>query len=78
MSPLISARFPHFSEMALARFSQREIAKSLLIPEGFAHGFQTLTDDCELVYLHSASFHPETEGALNVSDPKLAIACHWP
>lgn len=53
-----------------------ENRKSLLIPEGFAHGFQTLTDDCELVYLHSTSFHPETEGALNVRDPKLAIA--WP
>ena len=53
-----------------------ENQKSLLIPEGFAHGFQTLTDDCELVYLHSTSFHPEAEGALNVSDPKLAIA--WP
>lgn len=50
--------------------------KSLLIPEGFAHGFQALTNDCELVYLHSASFHPEAEGALNVSDPKLAI--EWP
>lgn len=53
-----------------------ENRKSLLIPEGFAHGFQTLTDDCELVYLHSVSFRPEAEGALNVSDPKLAIA--WP
>jgi len=47
-----------------------------LIPEGFAHGFQTLTDDCELVYLHSTSFHSEAEAALNVNDPKLAIV--WP
>lgn len=53
-----------------------ENRKSLLIPEGFAHGFQTLTDDCELVYLHSTSFHPEAEDALNVNDPKLAIV--WP
>ena len=50
--------------------------KSLLIPEGFAHGFQTLTDDCELMYLHSESFHPESEGALNIADSRLAI--HWP
>ncbi len=50
--------------------------KSLLIPEGFAHGFQTLTEDCELIYLHTASYHPEAEGALNVADPKLGIA--WP
>jgi dTDP-4-dehydrorhamnose 3,5-epimerase len=48
--------------------------QSLLIPEGFAHGFQTLTDDCELIYLHTAAYHPAAEGALNVSDPKLDIA----
>ena len=50
--------------------------RSLLIPEGFAHGFQTLTDDCELIYLHTAPFNAEAEGALNVADPKLAIS--WP
>ena len=47
--------------------------KTLLIPEGFAHGFQTLTEDCELLYLHSESYRPEAEGALNVADPRLAI-----
>ncbi len=50
--------------------------KSLLIPEGFAHGFQTLTEDCELIYLHTASYYPKAEGALNVADHKLNIA--WP
>jgi dTDP-4-dehydrorhamnose 3,5-epimerase len=50
--------------------------KSLLIPEGYAHGFQALTDDCELIYLHTSAYHPEAEGALNVVDPKLNIA--WP
>lgn len=50
--------------------------QSLLIPEGFAHGFQTLTEDCELIYLHTAAYHSESEGALNVADPKLDIA--WP
>jgi dTDP-4-dehydrorhamnose 3,5-epimerase len=49
---------------------------SLLIPEGFAHGFQTLTEDCELIYLHTEAYHPESEGALNAADPKLGIA--WP
>jgi dTDP-4-dehydrorhamnose 3,5-epimerase len=47
--------------------------QSLLIPEGFAHGFQTLTEDCELIYLHTAAYHPESEGALNIADPKLGI-----
>ena len=50
--------------------------RSLLIPEGFAHAFQALTEDCELFYLHTTSFHAEAEGALNVTDPRLAIA--WP
>jgi len=50
--------------------------KSLLIPEGFAHGFQALTEDCELIYLHTAFYRPEAEGALNVADPMLSIA--WP
>ena len=36
--------------------------KSLLIPEGYAHGFQALTEDCELIYLHTAAHHPEAEG----------------
>ena len=50
--------------------------KSLLIPEGYAHGFQALAEDCELIYLHTASYHPEAEGALNVADPGLGLA--WP
>ena len=50
--------------------------KTLFIPEGFAHGFQTLTPDCELLYLHTAVFQADAEGALNARDPALAI--RWP
>jgi dTDP-4-dehydrorhamnose 3,5-epimerase len=50
--------------------------KSLLIPKGYAHGFQALTNDCELIYLHTENYHPEIEDALNVTDPALNIA--WP
>ncbi|MFB9950168.1 dTDP-4-dehydrorhamnose 3,5-epimerase family protein [Rhizobium puerariae] len=53
-----------------------ENRRSLLIPEGFAHGFQTLTDDCELLYLHSAPYASSAEGALNAQDPALGIT--WP
>ena len=49
---------------------------ALLIPRGFAHGFQAQSDDCELVYLHDAAYAPASEGALNALDPKLAIS--WP
>ncbi len=51
-------------------------ARSMLIPEGFAHGFQTLTEDCELLYLHSRPYAAASEGGLNAVDPALAIA--WP
>ena len=50
--------------------------KTLVIPEGFAHGFQTLTDNCEMLYFHTHSYHPEAEGGLNPQDPRLAIT--WP
>lgn len=50
--------------------------RSLLIPRGFAHGFQTLSDDCELLYLHSAPYVPGADGGLNPTDPALAI--DWP
>jgi dTDP-4-dehydrorhamnose 3,5-epimerase len=50
--------------------------KTLVIPEGFAHGFQTLTDDCEMLYFHTAAYQPGAEGGLNAQDPRLAI--EWP
>jgi dTDP-4-dehydrorhamnose 3,5-epimerase len=53
-----------------------ENERALLIPRGMAHGFQTLTDECELLYLHTATYAPEAERALNALDPRLAI--HWP
>lgn len=50
--------------------------RALLIPEGFAHGFQALTDDCELLYLHSAAYVVASEAAFNAVDPRLRI--DWP
>jgi dTDP-4-dehydrorhamnose 3,5-epimerase len=50
--------------------------RTLVVPEGFAHGFQTLADDCELLYLHTGAFAPDSEGALNAKDPRLGI--EWP
>jgi dTDP-4-dehydrorhamnose 3,5-epimerase len=51
-------------------------SRAMLIPEGFAHGFQAMTDDVELLYCHSAAHTPEAESALNGQDPMLAI--NWP
>lgn len=50
--------------------------ETLVIPEGFAHGFQTLTDDCEMLYFHSTAYDVAAEDGLNPLDPLLAI--RWP
>lgn len=50
--------------------------KMIYIPAGFAHGFQTLTDNCELLYHHSAFYTPEAERAIRFDDPRLGIP--WP
>jgi dTDP-4-dehydrorhamnose 3,5-epimerase len=46
------------------------------IPKGCAHGFQALTDEVHLVYLHSAYYTPEAEGGARYDDP--AIGIDWP
>ena len=53
-----------------------EHGEAMLIPEGFAHGFQALTDDVELIYFHSAGFAPDAEGVINPLDPGIAV--DWP
>jgi dTDP-4-dehydrorhamnose 3,5-epimerase len=53
-----------------------ESRKTFLIPEGFAHGFQTLCDDCEMLYFHTAPYDPNSEGGVNPQDPCFAIP--WP
>ncbi|MGT2429926.1 dTDP-4-dehydrorhamnose 3,5-epimerase [Cupriavidus basilensis] len=51
-------------------------ARMLVIPEGCAHGFQTLEPDTELLYLHTAHYAPSSEGGVRHDDPALAIT--WP
>ncbi|MBP1858228.1 dTDP-4-dehydrorhamnose 3,5-epimerase family protein [Rhizobium herbae] len=51
-------------------------ACSLLIPKGFAHGFQALTDDVRMIYAHSEPYAASSEGGLNPEDPALGI--DWP
>jgi dTDP-4-dehydrorhamnose 3,5-epimerase len=51
-------------------------AHMLVIPEGFAHGFQVLEPDSELLYLHTAFYEPRSEGAVGATDP--AIGIRWP
>lgn len=48
----------------------------LYVPRGFAHGFVTLSDDAEVIYLVSAPYAPEHERGLRWDDP--AIGIDWP
>jgi dTDP-4-dehydrorhamnose 3,5-epimerase len=50
--------------------------RMLVIPEGCAHGFQTLEAHSELLYLHTAYFKPDSEGGVSPTDPRLGI--RWP
>jgi len=48
----------------------------LYVPEGFGHGFQTLTPDAEVGYLISAFYAPEAASGVRYNDPLFAI--DWP
>ncbi len=48
----------------------------MLIPEGFAHGFQVLEANSELLYLHTEPYTQSAEGGVRYDDPALAI--DWP
>ena len=50
--------------------------RMLFIPAGFAHGFQTLDDEAEVLYHMSEFFYGESAGGLRYDDVKLGI--HWP
>jgi len=53
-----------------------ENRRMIVIPEGFAHGFQVLEPDSELLYLHTAMYHKPSEEGVRYDDPRLAI--DWP
>jgi dTDP-4-dehydrorhamnose 3,5-epimerase len=50
--------------------------RMLYVPEGVAHGFQTLEDDTELAYQMSAFHEPSAERGLRWNDPGVGI--RWP
>jgi dTDP-4-dehydrorhamnose 3,5-epimerase len=53
-----------------------ENRKALYVPKGFAHGFQTLTDEAEIAYQISAFYAPHSAGGYRYDDPEFGIA--WP
>ncbi len=48
----------------------------IYVPKGFAHGFQSLCDEAELLYMHSERYAPNADGGINPLDPELKIK--WP
>ena len=50
-----------------------ELRNSVLLPEGIAHGFKTLTDNVEMLYLHSQPYSKNMEGGVNILDTKLGL-----
>jgi dTDP-4-dehydrorhamnose 3,5-epimerase len=69
---LTSPTFGQWHAVELAADNERQ----MFIPEGFAHGFQALSDDAELLYQHTAPYAPEAETGVNPNDATLAI--DWP
>ena len=53
-----------------------ENRKMLYIPEGIAHGFQTLVSDSEVLYQMSEAYHPESARGVRWNDPAFSIK--WP
>lgn len=51
---------------------------SMYIPDGFAHGYQALEPNTELLYFHTTLYQPEAEGGLHFTDPRLAIEWEYP
>jgi dTDP-4-dehydrorhamnose 3,5-epimerase len=50
--------------------------RALYVPPGFAHGFQTLVDDCEILYQMAERYATELARGVRWNDPAFAIA--WP
>lgn len=71
----IRAGSPTFLQWHAEILSQNNF-KSLLIPEGFAHGFQVLEPETELLYLHTEFYKKSSEGGISYDDP--AIGIEWP
>jgi dTDP-4-dehydrorhamnose 3,5-epimerase len=53
-----------------------ENKKMIYVPENFAHGFQILEDNCELIYHHTEFYTPQADSGIRFDDPALAI--NWP
>ena len=74
------AVFDVIADLATLRWFSVELTQDnhrmLFIPEGIAHGFQTLEDATEVSYQISREYHPESAAGARWNDPALGI--RWP
>ena len=66
---------PHYGRWTAAILSGGN-KRQLWIPEGFAHGFVTLTEEAEFLYKTTGYYAPDCEGSIVWDDPALGI--EWP
>ena len=66
---------PSFGKWLSVELSDKNDS-ALYIPKGFGHGFQTLENDCKLIYFHSHEFVKSSESGLAMDDPSVGIS--WP
>ncbi len=71
----IRAGSPTFLQWVGVELSAQK-GNAVYIPEGFAHGFQTLEENSEMLYMHTQAYTPAYEGAIRYNDPKVKI--EWP
>lgn len=67
-----SEHFGHWISVELSAENHR----MLWVPEGFAHGFLTLTDNTDFLYRCTAPYAPQSEHTLAWDDPDVGVA--WP
>ena len=66
---------PTFGQWVSAELTAQG-GEQLWVPRGFAHGYCTITDDCEIFYKVDSPYAPDCEGGIAWNDPDLAIP--WP
>ena len=71
----VRAGSPTFLQWFGAELSA-ENKRMMYVPQGFAHGFQSLTDYSEITYMVSEFYNKEKEGGIRYDDPKVNI--QWP
>ena len=64
-----------FGKWSSAILSSKKM-NAVYVPKGFAHGYQTLSDQCQMLYLHTEVYNQKSESGFSFKSPNLSI--RWP